>query len=311
MQNFPKQQAGRYFITEGGIETEIMYKWGFEMPHFAMFPLLDNPKAADAIKGMYRRYLDVVAKYKQSALIGGFDYRASPDWGDLLGYSASALRDANIQSIEFLREVASEYDSDIDLALFSGCVGPRGDAYQTKNTMDRYQAAEYHSVQLETLKEANVDLAWALTFGDPEEAIGVCMAAKSLGVPLAVSFSLDSSHHLNTGVAFSKAVEYVDEQTGNFPEFYSLNCSHPDEFMPAITQGDWINRVRCFRPNAAKMDKISLCKLGHLEEGDPIELGEQMSTLHTRYPHMDIWGGCCGTCDTHLEQIVSHLSTAA
>ncbi len=311
MQHFPEQQAGRYFITEGGIETEIMYKWGFEMPHFAMFPLLDNPQAAAAIKGMYRRYLDVVAKYKQSALIGGFDYRASPDWGNLLGYSASALRDANLQSIQFLRDVAEEYKSDIDQALFSGCVGPRGDAYQTKNTMDRYQAAEYHAIQLETLKLANVDLAWALTFGDPEEAIGVCMAAESLDIPLAVSFSLDSSHHLNTGGSFSKAVEYVDEQTNNFPEFYSLNCSHPDEFNPAIKQGKWINRVRCFRPNATKMDKISLCKLGHLEEGDPVELGYQMSDLHSRFPHIDIWGGCCGTCDTHLEQIVSHLKMVA
>jgi S-methylmethionine-dependent homocysteine/selenocysteine methylase len=307
MKPFPKQLPQRYYITEGGIETEIMYKWGFEMPHFAMFPLLDNPKAAEAIRGMYRRYLDVVAKHNHCALLGGFDYRASPDWGALLGYSPSALHDANIQSIDFLREVASEYEGQIQESLFSGCIGPRGDAYLNRETMDRHEAADYHSTQLATLKAANVDLAWALTFGDPEEAIGVCMAAEALDVPVAISFTLDSSHRLNTGVQLSKAVEYVEAETSGYAEFYSLNCSHPDEFIPALDDGSWLDRIRCFRPNAAKMDKISLCKLGHLEEGDPQELGAQMGEIHQRFPHIDIWGGCCGTCDTHLEEIISHL----
>lgn len=277
------------------------------MPHFAMFPLLENPKAVSAIKGMYRRYLDVVAKHQHCALIGGFDYRASPDWGNLLGYSPKALHEANLRSIDFLRDVAAEYANDIPQSLFTGCIGPRGDAYLTNNTMSREQAADYHSVQLATLKAAHVDLAWALTFGDPEEAIGVCMAARELGVPLAISFSLTSDHVLNSGVELAKAVEYVDEQTQGYAEFYSLNCSHPDEFLPAISEGEWINRVRCFRPNAASMDKLSLCKLGHLEEGNPRELGGQMQQLHHQYPHLDIWGGCCGTSEEHLDQIVSRL----
>ncbi len=307
MKHFPKQIPGKYYITEGGIETEILYKWGFDIPHFAMFPLLENPKAVAAIKGMYRRYLDVVAKYNHAALIGGFDYRASPDWGKLLGYSPAALHDSNIQSIEFLREMAGEYSDSIEDFLFTGCVGPRGDAYLTKNEMDRNAAQDYHSVQLTTLKEAEVDLAWALTFSDPEEAIGVCLAAKEIDLPLAVSFSLDSSHRLNTGMEFAKAIEYVELETDCYPEFYSLNCSHPAEFNPAITKGDWIKRVRCFRPNAAKMDKLSLCKLGHLEEGDPVELGTEMNDLRKRFEHIDIWGGCCGTCEKHLEEIVRHL----
>lgn len=307
MKAFPTQEPGRYYITEGGIETEIMYKWGFEMPHFAMFPLLDNPKAAEAIRGMYRRYLDVVAKYGHNALIGGFDYRASPDWGALLGYSAQSLHEANLQSIQFLRDVAAEYKNDIQECLVNGVIGPRGDAYLTKNVMSRAEAADYHSAQLSTLKDADVDLAWALTFGDPEEAIGVINAARQLSLPVAVAFSLDDSSRLNTGVEFADAVKRVDAETDGYAEFFALNCSHPEEFLPAISDDDWMQRVRCFRPNAAKMDKISLCKLGHLEEGDPVELGAQMHAVQQRYPHIDIWGGCCGTCETHLEQIVSRL----
>jgi methionine synthase I (cobalamin-dependent) len=55
------------------------------------------------------------------------------------------------------------------------------------------------------------------------------------------------------------------------------------------------------------MDKISLCKLGHLEDGDPAELGRQMGALAKRHPHLDVWGGCCGTWETHLDEIARNV----
>lgn len=308
---FPESVPGRYYLTEGGIETEIMYKWGFDLPEFAMFPLLEKRDSATAIRDMYRRYLDVVAKYNHSALIGGFDYRASPDWGAKLGYSPPALAEANLRSIQFLRDVAAEYQHDIPQTLFSGYVGPRGDAYGLNRDMTTEQAEDYHSVQLETLKLAGVDLAWAVTFNNPVEAIGVVAAAKQIGVPIAVSFSLDSSHRLSSGVSVEQAISFVDCASESYPAFYALNCSHPYEFEPALDGGEWTHRLRSIRPNAAKMDKISLCKLGHLEEGDPQELGTLMADVGRRYPHMDIWGGCCGTGHVHLEEIARHLPNAA
>lgn len=305
--SFPAPEPGRYYLTEGGIETEMMYKWGFDLPEFAMFPLLERRDAAEAIRGMYRRYLDVVSRYHHSALVGGFDYRASPDWGAKLGYSDAALREANLRSIQFLRDVASEYADEIPHALIAGYVGPRGDAYSLNRRITVEESEDYHSVQLETLKEARVDLAWAMTFNNPAEAIGVVQAARRTGLPVAVSFSLDSSHRLKSGVALADAVTIVDEATGGYPAFFSLNCSHPFEFEPALDGGAWTRRIRSIRPNAAKMDKIALCKLGHLEEGDPDELGRLMADVRLRYPHMDIWGGCCGTGHVHLEEIARHL----
>ncbi|POF32988.1 homocysteine S-methyltransferase family protein [Roseibium marinum] len=304
---FPSPIPGRYYLTEGGTETEIMYKWGFELPEFAMFPLLEKRKSADVIRGMYRRYLDVVARYGHSALIGGFDYRASPDWGAKLGYSASALAEANLRSIQFLKDVAAEYEADIPSMLFSGYVGPRGDAYGLNMSVTEESAEEYHSVQIETLARAGVDLVWALTFNNPAEAIGVVRAARRLNLPVAVSFSLDSTHRLKSGFPLSRAIAIVDEATNGYPAFYSLNCSHPQEFEPALEDWNWTSRLRSIRPNAAKMDKIALCKLGHLEEGDPEELGRLMADVFRRHPHMDIWGGCCGTGHVHLEEIARHL----
>ncbi len=305
--SFPLQKEGRYYLSEGGAETEILYKYGFELPQFAMFPLLDNPKAVSKMQGMYHNYLDVVAKHGMCALIGGLDYRASPDWGELLGYSPEGLSEANHKSIDFLREVAAEYTSDIPEILIQGLIGPRGDAYERNLNITESEAEDYHSVQLTTLKEANVDLALAITFNNIPESIGVARAAKKIGVPLAISLSLDSTSKLNSGPSLAEAITTIDEETNQAPEFYLINCSHPLEYEPAIESGDWINRVRGVRPNASKMEKIALCQIGHLEEGDPVELGEQCGDLAQRYPHMDIWGGCCGTWDTHLDQIAKNI----
>ena len=304
---FPKQKDGLFYLMEGGQETEILYKHGFELPQFAMFPLLDNPKAVSKMQEMYRDYLDVVAKHGMCALMGGLDYRASPDWGKLLGYSPEGLSEANHQSIAFLRELANEYSSDIPEILIQGLIGPRGDAYERNLKITEKESEDYHSVQLTTLKEANVDLALAMTFNNIPESIGLARAAKTIGVPLAISLTLDTNSRLNSGPSLAEAITTIDNNTDSAPEFYMINCSHPLEYEPAIESGDWMNRIRGVRPNASKMEKLSLCQIGHLEDGDPEELGEQCGDLSQRYPHMDIWGGCCGTWDTHIDQIAKNI----
>jgi len=308
--SFPSQQEGRIYLSEGGSETEIMYKYGFELPQFAMFPLLDNPDAASKLRDMFRSYLDVVAKNEMCALMGGLDYRASPDWGELLGYSPEGLAEANHHAITFLREIADDYTSDIPEILIQGIIGPRGDAYERNETITENEAEDYHSVQLETLKEANVDLATAMTFNNIRESIGVARAAAKIGVPSAISFILNSESKLDTGQSLAEAITTIDAETNQSPEFYSINCCHPVEYEPAIESNDWINRIRGVRPNASKNDKMALCQIGHLEDGDPVELGQLCGDLARRYPHMDIWGGCCGTWNNHLDEIAKNVLAA-
>ncbi len=305
---FDDSRPGELFLTEGGIETEIMYKHGFELPEFAMFPLLENPKAVTAIRDMFRSQLDVAAEFSMSMMLTGVDYRASPDWGAKLGYSPQGLAHANVQSIELLRQVAGEYEGQIPRTLIGGIIGPRGDAYQLNKTITAEEAEDYHAVQLSTLKAAQVDFACAATFNNVPEAVGVARAAHRIGVPLIISLTVDSSSRLKSGPSVSQAIDAIDSEAADAaPNSYLLNCSHPLEFEPALTAGPWIERLRGFRPNASKMEKIALCKLGHLEEGNPTELGHMIGSLARRYPHMDIWGGCCGTGQSHLREIAKNL----
>ncbi|MDT5323012.1 MAG: homocysteine S-methyltransferase [Mycobacterium sp.] len=309
---FPNRQPGLNYLTEGGQETEILYKYGFELPQFAMFPLLDNPRAVTELRGMYGRYLDIAARHGFGVVMGGLDYRASPDWGSLLGYSRESLADMQMRSIDFLREVAQPYGGQVPALMYAGIVGPRGDAYETNQTITAEEAEEYHGEQLATLARAGVDLVEAMTFNSVPEVIGLSHAAARVGLPLSVSFTLDNStSRLLSGPSLKDAIETVDAQTADDrPAFYGINCSHPLEFMPAIEPGAWFERVRVLRPNAAMMDKISLCTLGHLEAGDPVELGELMGGVARQHPHIDLWGGCCGTWETHLDEIARNVGSA-
>ncbi|MCR8725891.1 homocysteine S-methyltransferase family protein [Frigidibacter sp. ROC022] len=299
----PPRSDDRLYLTEGGIETEIMYKDGFELPHFAMFPLLDDPAALEAMKQMWRRMLGVAAETGFCVVLNGLDYRASPDWGRLLGYSPEGLATIQHRCIDFLRDLAREFENSIEKIYISGTVGPRGDAYSLNRTITADEAEEYHSVQLETLREAGVDLAWAMTFNNVPESVGATRAANALGVSFAMGLTLDSSCKLKSGPTLAQAIVEIDQQTSFGPEFYACNCSHPLEFEPALDGGAWQERLRCIRPNASAMEKIALCKLGHLEDGDPAELGQQMADVAQRLPHMDIFGGCCGTDERHLREI--------
>jgi S-methylmethionine-dependent homocysteine/selenocysteine methylase len=203
--------------------------------------------------------------------------------------------------------MAAEYVGQVPDIRIAGIIGPRGDAYSLNRTITAEEAEDYHAVQLETLRRAEVDLAEGNDLQQHPRSRGRRPCRASDRFTSGNLFTLDSTHRLKSGPSLREAIEAVDAETNNAPAFYGINCSHPVEFEPALEPGSWLQRVRCLRPNAAKMDKISLCKLGHLEEGDPVELGLLMGDLARRYPHIDIWGGCCGTGAIHLDEIARNV----
>src|SRR3546814_8076062 len=124
-----------------------------------------------------------------------------------------------------------------------------------------------------------------MTFNNIPEATGAARAAARIGVPLSVALTLDITHRLKSGPTLGEAITEIDAQTGlDAPDYYLVNCSHPLEYEPALDDGAWTRRLRGVRPNASKMEKIALCRLDHLEDGNPVELATQLSDLHARYP---------------------------
>ena len=289
------------YLTEGGQETELMYVHGHELPEFALYPLLDDSRAVADLQDMYRRYLQVAAEHQLVPLMGGLDYRASPDWAGKLGISPAGLHEYQLRCTAFLRDVAAPFRGQLPDPLFVGIVGPRGDAYGRDQVMTAEEAEDYHGVQLASLREAGVDLVSAMTFNGVPEAVGLSRAAAAVGLPLTVSWMVDRTSRVREDLTLQQAVERTDELAGDArPDFHGVNCAHPGEFEPALVDGPWLTRLRSLRPNASRADKLSLCTVGHLEAGDPAELGRQLGDLARRLPHVDVWGGCCGTWDEHL-----------
>jgi S-methylmethionine-dependent homocysteine/selenocysteine methylase len=308
---FPEAQPGISYLTEGGSETEIMYGHGFDFPEFAMFTLLDQPAAMVRVRAMYESYLDTAARHGFAVLMGGLDYRASPGWAARVGFSGERLRDVQLRCLDFLRTMAKPYVSQLPAVKITGLIGPRGDAYTADTTITAEESEDYHSEQIATLASAEVDLVQALTFNNVPEAVGVARAAARHGLSASVSFILDGPERLAAGPTLREAIEAVDELTGDErPAFYGVNCVHPDEFASALEDAEWFKRVRCLRPNAVMADKVALCSLGHLEAGDPVALGATMGALARQHPHLDIWGGCCGTWDAHLDEIARSVGEA-
>lgn len=308
MGGFPETRSDVVYLTEGGQETELMYKHGHELPEFAMFPLLDDARAVEDLELMYSDYLEVAADHGFVPLMGGLDYRASQDWASKLGISEEGLAEYQLRSIEFLRDVAKPFLDRLVNVLYAGVIGPRGDAYGRGQSMTAEEAEDYHGAQVETLRRANVDLVSAMTFNNVPEAVGVSRVVAAAGLPLSMSFMVDASGRLTTGPTLQEAIESVDAEAGDAcPDFYGINCSHPVEFEPALGSGEWMDRIRALRPNSSMKDKQELCTIGHLEAGNPAELGAQMGALSRRLPQVDVWGGCCGTWDDHLREIARNV----
>lgn len=302
------QLSGHNVTTEGGAETALQYKPGFELPHFCLFHLLNDDRAVVALRDYHRRVIDASIEHGFGTILEGLHYRASRDWGELLGYSREGLAEINIRGIEFYKELANEYRGEKVPMPIGGVLGPRGDAYDIGRVPDASKAEDYHSEQIETFERAGADMVTAASLSFVDEAIGIARAAKSIGIPIVISFTLDKSGRLETGESLRDAIKAVDIATNSAPAYYMINCSHPTDFEPALESGDWIQRLLGFMPNAATLDKGTLCQLGHLEEGDPVELGEQMGDLAKRYPHMTVWGGCCGTDSTHISEICRNVA---
>jgi len=292
------------FLAEGGCETYMMYKKGFELRHFCLFDLLNDPDATSALREYHERIIEVALNHGVGAILDGLHYRSSRDWGALLGYSPEGLAEIVTRGIEFYKDLAREYATDTSPMPVSGVIGPRGDAYDIGHIMEADEAEDYHAEQIATMKAAGADFVSALTFSQVDEAIGLVRAASALEMPVVISFTLDEIANLNTGPTLSEAITAVDAATESAPVYYMINCTHPIDFSPAFeTSGNWVKRLRGIRPNASSLSKGTLCQLGHLEAGDPVELGGQMADMARRFPHINVWGGCCGTDYVHIDEI--------
>jgi S-methylmethionine-dependent homocysteine/selenocysteine methylase len=291
------------FVTDGGLETDLIFHHGMDLPEFAAFPLVEEERGRALLREYYDGYAAVAAKAGAGLLLESPTWRANPDWGARVGYDATDLDRVNRASVELLSELAARYRADEGIAevRVGGLVGPRGDGYLAGEDADPDEAADYHASQAACFAAAGADLVTALTLTGPGEAIGFVRAVRAAGLPAAVGFTVETDGRLPDGTTLRDAIARVDTEAA--PDYYVVNCAHPTHVAPALDIGgddSWLGRIEGLRPNASRMSHAELDEAPELDEGDPAELASGVDRLRERLPNLRVVGGCCGTDSRHV-----------
>ena len=295
-------QLDRLFLTDGGVETDLIFNRGIDLPFFASIMLLRTPEGEKALDDYIRPYLDLARRLGTGFEFVTASWRASPDWAAQFGLTQEELDDLNRKSVERARALQSQY-GDVP-SVISGCIGPRGDGYDPGKIMAAAEAQDYHRHQISTLAGAGADLIAALTLTNIPEAVGIAQAAKTIGIPVAISFTVETDGRLPTGDSLRDAIEAVDEATGSYPAYYMINCAHPTHFMSVLSGGEeWTKRIAGIRANASRCSHAELDAMTELDSGDPDELGRTYRAIRDDLPGIRVIGGCCGTDLRHVTAI--------
>ncbi|MEO1205684.1 MAG: homocysteine S-methyltransferase family protein [Pseudomonadota bacterium] len=304
-------KSSRLFLTDGGLETVLVFQKGIELPSFASIVLMKTPEGRDFLKAYFEPFVAIARATGCGLILESPTWRASPDWQTAVGFSnLDQLAAANAASIALLDEVRQSLETPAAPMVISGCIGPRGDGYTPDTVMTANEAEAYHAWQVRVLKDAGADLLSALTLTTINEAVGLTRAAKKAHIPVAVSFTIEVDGRLPSGPTLGEAIAAVDEATGCAPAYFMINCAHPDHIAQTLrSTGPWIERISGIRANASRCSHAELDACEKLDDGYPIELGRQVADLRTIFPNLIVMGGCCGTDYRHIAEIARAMMT--
>ncbi len=298
------QLADRVFLTDGGIETSLIFHDGLDLPDFAAFVLMSDEDGRAALRRYFVAYAEIARDAGLGLVLETPTWRASPDWAARLGYSAQQLDAANRASVDLLVGLRDEYETPAGPLVVSGCVGPRGDGYSPAELLTPDEAERYHSVQISTFADTEADLVTAITMTHTGEAIGVARAAAAHGMPSVISLTVETDGVLPSGEQLGDAIRAVDAATGSAPAYFMINCAHPTHFAATLDDGDgWQSRIRGLRANASTMSHAELDAATELDDGDPEDLAARYARLRDGFPGISVLGGCCGTDHRHIDAI--------
>jgi S-methylmethionine-dependent homocysteine/selenocysteine methylase len=300
------QLRDELFITDGGMETTLIFHDGLDLPHFAAFVLLDDDRGVEMLRRYYEPYVEIARRHGVGIVLDTPTWRASADWGARLGYSAEQLEDVNRRAVALLEEIRATH-GDVKVVV-SGCVGPRGDGYRADEKMTAADAESYHTTQVATFAGTSADLVSALTMTYADEAVGIVRAAATARIPIVVSLTVETDGRLPSGQPLGEAVEEIDSATDAGAAYFMINCAHPTHFEHVLTEpGAWLDRIRAVRANASRKSHAELDESDELDSGDPDELAAGYERLRRSLTRLNVVGGCCGTDHRHVEAVCSAL----
>ena len=295
------------FITDGGLETSLVFNECMELPEFAAFVLLESERGRAILTNYFRRYLDIAAANRLGIILETPTWRASHGWGKKTGHAPEDLEQINLDAVQLLAGLRAAHETQDTPVVISGCIGPRGDGYVIDEKLSVDEAAAYHATQINTLGRTEADLVTAFTLNHTDEALGMTRAAANADMPVVIGFTVETDGRLPSGQSLAEAIEEVDSESEVAPVYYMINCAHPTHFRDALAGNDpWQARIHAVRANASCKSHAELDAATELDAGKPEELGAQYRELRSTLKNLHVVGGCCGTDHNHVDAILRH-----
>ncbi|MCF3641198.1 homocysteine S-methyltransferase family protein [Rhizobium sp. TRM95111] len=305
------QADGGLFLSDGGMETALIFLQGVDLPHFASFVLLGDEAGRSALVTYYEHFLPIAKSRGLGFVLDTATWRASPDWGRLVGFDAERLKAVNVAAVDLVAGLRDRWETPATPIVLNGAIGPRGDGYKA-GRMEADEAEDYHAFQVDAFAGTQADMVSAITMNTVNEAVGIARAAKAAAMPCVVSFTVETDGRLVNGTTLRAAVEATEEATGGSPAYYMINCAHPSHFDRALARGEaWVQRIHGVRANASAKSHAELDESETLDVGDMADLGRRYRALTRAFPSMRVLGGCCGTDHRHVAAICEACIPAA
>ncbi len=302
------QLSGDLYLTDAGLETDLIFNHGIEIREFAAHTLLLNSEGRGAIDAYLADFLALANRYNTGFILDTPTWKAHMHWAADLGSTENELCEINIDAVRFVEKVRDRFPRNQKPIVLNGVIGPKGDAYAPEERLTPVEAQDYHSTQIGWLANTNVDMLTGMTITQSDEAIGLVRAAQKVGLPVVVSFTVETDGRLPTGQSLASAIRAVDAATASGAVYYMVNCAHPDHFFNQFDGDDWTHRIRGIRCNASRLSHEQLDACETLDDGDPLEFAMQYKSLIAQMPWLNIFGGCCGSDLRHVEQVIAAVS---
>jgi len=296
-------------LLEGALGERLKREFGLVPDEdVAWANLVYTESCRKALRFLWGEYMQTARKYGLPLAATTPTRRANVERVSKSRYG----KDIILDNVKFLQEIKSASNAEMYVGGMMGCMG---DAYKATNVLPARDAEAFHSWQAGLFAEAGVDFLYAAIMPALPEAVGMARALEKTGLPYIVSFMIRGNGRLIDGTSIHDAIKTIDGETNRKPLFYMANCVHPSVLHKAL-EADF-NKTALVRErfcglqaNASPLSPEELDGSEELHCSDAGELAEGFVQLKNLIA-LKIAGGCCGTDNSHLEQIAKLISHPA
>jgi S-methylmethionine-dependent homocysteine/selenocysteine methylase len=293
-------------LMEGAVAERIKHEFNIELNEkTALAGLIYTEKGRSALTSIYTEYLHIAEKHHLPFIVTTPTRRANHIRVKEAGYDEKIIYE-NAAFLQTLQKNAGT-------TMFTGgLMGCKGDAYTASEALAAEDAYEFHTWQASLFRDAGVDFLYAGIMPALPEAEGMAKAMEHTDLPYIISFMIRKDGKLIDGTTISDAVQKIDASTERKPVCYMANCIHPVILQQALSHPFNCTRFvkerfHGIQANTSALSPEELNNSPELITSDGASLADEMMNL-AKYVHIKIFGGCCGTDASHMEEIAKRIT---